>query len=145
MGQDISKSITPPPLSLTDCMVNGKIDIPQYKYYRRWLDDMDDNNVFINFNHNLNQNKIGSSKSNRKREQRHRAVKRNKLLVRNDDGSLRELRPKDTLWYALHVNKPPRNQQLDDQFRMRFRLPYESFVSLSKELTEHELFHKWSC
>ena len=128
MGQDISKSITPPPLSLTDCMVNGKIDIPLYKYNCRRLDDTDDNNIFMNLNHNLNQNKIGSSKSKHKREQRHRAAKRNKSLVRNDDGSLRELRPKDILWYVLYVNKPPQNQRLADQFRMRFRLPYESCV-----------------
>ena len=72
-------------------------------------------------------------------------MKRHKLLVREKDGSLRELRPKDTLWYAYYVNTPPRNKRLANQFRMRFRLPYESFVSLSKELTEHELFDQWCC
>ena len=39
MGQDISKSITPPPLTLHHCFVDGKIDIPRYLYYRRKLDD----------------------------------------------------------------------------------------------------------
>ena len=28
---------------------------------------------------------------------------------------------------------------------MRGRLPYESFVSLSKDLIEHGLFDKWYC
>lgn len=28
---------------------------------------------------------------------------------------------------------------------MRFRLPYESIISLNKELKEHELFDQWYC
>ena len=35
MGQDISKSITPPQLSLTDYIVDGQIDITRYIYYQK--------------------------------------------------------------------------------------------------------------
>ena len=35
MGQDISKSYIPPPLSLRDCYVDGEIDLVRYRLYRR--------------------------------------------------------------------------------------------------------------
>ena len=42
MGQDISKSLNPPPLSLQDCLVNGKFDLTRYVYYRRKIDMIND-------------------------------------------------------------------------------------------------------
>ena len=42
MGQDISKSLNPPPLTLQDCLVNGKFDLTQYVYYRRKIDMIND-------------------------------------------------------------------------------------------------------
>ena len=35
MGQDVSKAITPPLLTLHDCIVEDQIDIRWYLYYRR--------------------------------------------------------------------------------------------------------------
>ena len=42
MGQDLSKSIVPPPLSLQDCLTNGGIDPVRYITYRRRLDKLND-------------------------------------------------------------------------------------------------------
>ena len=72
------------------------------------------------------------------------SVKHYRLLIRDDDGSLRELKPKDTLWYALYVNNPPRNNQLKRKFRLRFRMPYDHFISTSDNLSKHEMFSGYS-
>ena len=72
-------------------------------------------------------------------------MKRHKLLVRDDDGTLRELRSKDTLWYYLYANTPPLNKHLFRQFRMRFCMPYDSFISLSNEIKNHDIFNHWLC
>ena len=122
MGQDISTSLNPPPLSLQDCLVGGKFNVTRYMYYRRKMDIFNDDVLFQPF------------PSPKKRKfQDHckihksvalRSVKRHKLLVRNDDGTLRELTPQDTLWYLKYVQTPPRNDRLKKQFRQRFRMPY---------------------
>ena len=72
-------------------------------------------------------------------------MKRHRLLVREEDGTLRELRSKYMLWYRLYVNTPPRNKRLSHQFRMRFRMPYDSFISLSNEIKHHDIFNRWLC
>ena len=70
MGHDISKSITPPPLSLTDCLVDGEIDMCRYKYYRRRLDDMNQNNIFSNLESNRKRKMKESINSNPKRQKK---------------------------------------------------------------------------
>ena len=72
-----------------------------------------------------------------------RSIKRHKLLVRNEDGELREILPIDTLWYVLFIANPPRNKRLLKQFRLRFRMPYDSFLSLSDDLVKHEIFTRY--
>ena len=39
MGSNLSKSITPPPISFQDCLINGNVDIARYLYYCRKKDD----------------------------------------------------------------------------------------------------------
>ena len=73
-------------------------------------------------------------------------MKRHKSLVRDDDGSLREIRPQNTLlylMYLLYVNQPPLNDRMHQTFRNRFRLPYESFLSLSVDISGDPFFAKW--
>ena len=139
MGQDISKSITPPPLTLHHCFVDGKIDIPRYLYYRRKLDDQIELSQSISNRLNTKR-KFDEGQSPIVQCRKKRSVKRHKLLVRDDDDSLRELTPKDTLWYLLYVHTPPRNDRLRRQFRLRFRMPYDTFVSMCGDLTNHEMF-----
>ena len=35
MGQEISQSYTPPPLTLRDCIIDGQIDLARYRLYAR--------------------------------------------------------------------------------------------------------------
>ena len=35
MGQSISKASSAPPLTLRDCLVNGRIDLTRYRLYAR--------------------------------------------------------------------------------------------------------------
>ena len=37
MGNDLSSSIVPPPLSVNDCIVNGELDLMRYYMYKRKL------------------------------------------------------------------------------------------------------------
>ena len=40
MIEDISNSIVPPPLSLTDCLFDGQIDPIRYLFYQRRCSDL---------------------------------------------------------------------------------------------------------
>ena len=46
-----------------------------------------------------------------KREKLH-IVKKHKLIVRDDNGELRELLPKDTMWYQMYVMNGPFNSRI---------------------------------
>ena len=72
-----------------------------------------------------------------------RSVKKHKLLVRDHDGRLREILPTDTLWYQLYVSQPPSSSRHAKLFRQRFRLPYQSFLELSSQLFNHDMFIQW--
>ena len=101
MGQDISKSITPPPLTLTDCLVNGQIDTVRYTYYRQRKDDIQNSNYIIS---NITSKKrIFDALPTSKKLNTKMSVKRHKLLIRDDDGQLSELTRKDSHWYKLYV------------------------------------------
>ena len=60
----------------------------------------------------------------------HRSVKRHPMLVRDSNGTLRDLRPEDTLWYLLYVANPPVTLRMLKLFRLRFRVPYDTFFDL---------------
>ena len=73
-----------------------------------------------------------------------RSRKKHLLLVRTDDGGLREILPKDTLWYNLYIKEPPRNKRIADLFRRRFRLPYASFLTLLDNIKQHPSFVEYT-
>ena len=77
--------------------------------------------------------------TSRKKPRAPRSVKRHKLIVRDSDGFLREIRPTDTLWYLLYVGHPPLTERIYKKIRQRFRLPYESFIQLSDEIFQSSL------
>ena len=68
------------------------------------------------------------------------SVKRYKLLVCDNDGSLCEIKPTNTLWYLLYVKDPPCNNRMAKLFRFRFCLPYNEFMTLVSELKGHDFF-----
>ena len=43
----------------------------------------------------------------------------------------------------LYVANPPRNKRLLEKFRLRFRMPYISFLLLSDDLGNHEIFSRY--
>jgi len=47
MGQNVSKSLIPPPLTLQDCLVNGKVDLARSIYYRRQQDYIVVDNLIV--------------------------------------------------------------------------------------------------
>ena len=58
--------------------------------------------------------------------------------------SLRGIRLEDTLWCMLYVGNSPLNERMLQQFRNRFRIPYESFLFLYDDITNHPCFAQWS-
>ena len=80
----------------------------------------------------------------RKKRKALRSCKSHGIYVRDDDGSLREIMPTDTLWYLLYVVQAPANERLHQLFRIRVRMPYDSFISLSHELMSHSSFIRWT-
>ena len=144
MGQDISKGLNPPPLTLQYCVVDGSIDILRYKCYKRRCDDYDKSIGMLRMRALKKRKLADIEMSKPKKRAKKRSVKRHKLIVRDNDGTLREIRPTDTLWYLLYVNQPPLNERLLRLFRTRFRMPYESFISLSEEIMVHSCFVRWT-
>ena len=144
MGQDLSIALIPPPLTLQDCIINGRFDITRYLYFRRTLDHYEDVDHIISNNASRKRRISIKMENQRKKARAPRSVKRHKVLVRENDGSLREILPTDTLWYLLYVAHPPQNKRLSDKFRLRFRLPYDVFLELSEEIKHHELFQQWT-
>ena len=72
-----------------------------------------------------------------------RSVKKHKLFVRSDDGTLRVLTPRDTLWYLLYVKNTIQDERLKKIFRTRFRVPHYYFNQLSDDIAAHESFSRW--
>ena len=137
MGQDISKSFTPPPLSFRDCLVDGRIDITRYRIYarRQYEDAYNDPNF--------------STKSKRKHDESetkkkvNRSVKRHIIQFPNPDGTMRNVTFKDSTWYNLYIHNPPTSKRQLKIFRRRFRLPYEEFIKMVEDLKTHENFIRW--
>ena len=57
------------------------------------------------------------------------------MLTRDQTGN--------TLWYLLYTKNPPLNNRLLQQFRRRFRIPYEAFLNLSVDIKNDIGFAQW--
>ena len=147
MGQDISKAYTPPPLSFRDCLVDGRIDVSRYMVYSQSLqneEETDELEELIHLNSRKRDNENSTISSNKKAQKATRSIKRHPILCRADDGTLREATQEDSTWFRLYIATPPVGERLLKQFRNRFRLPYNDFISLCNDLITNELFHRWS-
>ena len=147
MGHDHSKPLLLPPLSFKDCFVDGEVDISRYLYYRRKRDEIDGANTkhlerFVSKKRKIHGFTEAPSSSSNTSTNIRRSVKKQRLFVRDNDGSLRELLPTDTLWYLLYVKSPLQDERLLKSFRNRFRLPYSSFLDLSDEINMNEEFNR---
>ena len=149
MGSDISKSLTPPPLTFQDCLCHdGTVDLARYLYYAKRRQECNYTQkhaqILECFNHKRKRHSIDDGSSS-KSQNSCRRVKRHKLLVRLKDNSLRELRPEDTHWYLVYVLNPPTSKRQLNLFRNRFRIPYSDFIDLYNEVYNHEIFSRWRC
>ena len=78
----------------------------------------------------------------RKKEQQ-RSVKRHKVIVRENDGSLHEMRLVHTLWYLLYVAHLPSSKHMLNLVWLRFRMYYASFLQLCDNVEANPIFKRW--
>ena len=87
MSNNISQDITPPPLILQYCLINGRINLPRYYWYKRRRDDEQHS---IRLNECVNQKKIKHDvvvKPTGGKQKIIRSVKKHRVLVRDSDGT----------------------------------------------------------
>ena len=145
MGNSLEKAFMNPPFTFQQCFVNDELDLARYLMYRRRIDEIDDAMSAahqIYFNIQKRKRKLDSEYVKSSKRKYIRTVQAHRILVREDDGSLREVKPQDTLWYLLYVRQPPRNHRLAALYRRRFRLPYGSFLQLLDDLRNHPSFRE---
>ena len=149
MGQDLSTAFVPPPTSFQQCFIDGEFSLPRYIVFKRNRDIEDQRfKMMMDFFSRKKKRKfediIGDDISiSESSSSSTRSVKKHKLLVRSDDGTIRALTPTDTLWYLLYVKTPPQDNRLKSLFRTRFRVPYSYFIELSNEIYENDIFSRW--
>ena len=146
MGNSLKKAILNPPVTFSQCFVNNEFDVARYFIYRRRKEESDDAmnmltqihlDIQVKKKRKLEDLNVETSKRTRLT---YRTVKKYKILIQNDDGTLRELQPIDTMWYHLYLKEPPRNKRVALLFRRRFRLPYQNFLMLLHDISNHPSF-----
>mmetsp|Transcript_29947 Transcript_29947/g.34790 ORF Transcript_29947/g.34790 Transcript_29947/m.34790 type:complete len:155 (-) Transcript_29947:485-949(-) len=138
-------STLPPPSSLRDCIVNGKIDVNRWFALRRKRRYANSHAILQSIIDRHRRRSTEPVEEVLIKRQHYRSVKKYKILVRDSaNGGTREIKPTDTLWYLLYIETSPRNSRLLKLFRQRFRLPHHSFLELANEISQHKLFARWS-
>ena len=142
---DIASYLEPPPISITDCLVNGEIDIHRYWMYQRGKRRKDIQSNILNsiIRKHQNKRKRGNEEVFISPRKRVRSVKRHKLFYRDSDGHLKEFKSCNTLWWLLYVNQAPRNDRQRKIFRSRFRLPHADYLELANDCANDPLFKQW--
>ena len=103
MGQNISKNSTPPPLTLQDCLVDGKLDIVRYLYFKRRMDAFDEQFEELINPFGMKKRKLSDLDDSNTNDgmKKQRSCKKSKLLVRDEDGNLIELKPHLKNYHSL--------------------------------------------
>jgi hypothetical protein len=62
-----------------------------------------------------------------------------------DDGPLELISPQESSWYVMYVSNIliSSDARMMEKFRMRFRLPYPSYLELVKAVRSHPIFDRW--
>ena len=148
MGNDISRSIIPPPLSINDCVVDGELDLMRYYMYKRrqriQLIQSTQLKEIVNLKRKRNEVTLSSKEQSHYRERKQRRLKKRKLWIRGEDGNLRALMPTDTVWFKLYIEQPILGTYMRKLFRCRFRLCHHSYLGLLDEMRGHKLFERWN-
>ena len=99
MGANFSSDITPPPLTLRDCIIDGRVNISRYYYYRRRLDAINKSNSYLQRTRKTKRKfrlHLNTDSQHKRQRRQHQSVKNHNLYVRGEDGSIREVTPEDT-------------------------------------------------
>ena len=76
-------------------------------------------------------------------KRRHQFKKQRAIWV-DDDGSVRRISPRQTVWYSVYILKPDlEDPKFHKIFRRRFRLLFAQFLDLGDRLEAHEIFARW--
>ena len=81
--------------------------------------------------------KLVESKSNnkespkKKRTKGNTSMKRHSMLLRIDDGQIRDANFKDSSWLHLCISYPPEGKRLNTIFRRLFRVPHSKILEHS--------------
>ena len=148
MGNDISLSITPQPLSVNDCFINGELDLIRYYMYKRRLRRQllrhTQLKEIVNHKRKGYVDTLLSNKQPNYKKRKWRSVKKRIFWIRGEDDNLRVMTPKDTVWFKLYIEPPILGTVMRKLFRNRFRLYHQSFLDLLDEIQQHKLFERWN-
>ena len=107
MGNNISSSIIPPPLSLNDCLVDGELDLMWYYMYKMRLIKQSFQSTALHDIIRLKRKRcydtLASNKHSKKKRMK-RTMTKYQLWIRDSDGILRRIQPTDTMWFKLYVD-----------------------------------------
>ena len=137
-----------PVLNILDCFIDGQCDTHCYNRYRNARDETEQQQLALFFRNRRKRQLRSktSNPSNARKRCRKRTTKKHHLQIRLPDGSLRNITSSDTNWYHMYISNSPRNTRKHQQFRNRFRMPYESFLNFVDDIQRHEMFSRWmSC
>ena len=83
MGNDISRSTIPPPISINDCVAGGELDLMQYYIYkrrtRRQLLQSTQLNEIVNHKRKWYEDTLSSMEQSHIRKKKKRSVKKRQL------------------------------------------------------------------
>ena len=79
-----------------------------------------------------------------RRDRTPKSVFRHPMMIRNDDGSTSEMKPKDSLWQILYISNPPQSRRQKKIFRNRFRIPYDMFLDIVEQISQEDEFSQWT-
>ena len=61
------------------------------------------------------------------------------------NGEQFQVTPRSSVWYIVYVTNPVlEDENFHKKFRLRFRVPYDSFIRLSQEMKRSTLFEQWN-
>ena len=138
--------------SITDCIngADGSIDVDKFLLHtdevvsrQKWATAtvMD----LLDVRSNLQSLPPPESSPVQPREIRKRAPRRVWARKSTEDAPLELISPQESCWYVMYVSNVLilEDSRLMDKFRVRFRLPYPSYLELVEAVKSHEIFDCW--
>ena len=105
----MSSSALPPSLSLRECCADGSLDVIRYHRHSKKKRHANGSHLALQSTMSKNRGRNTKHVDVSMKRQRSRSAKKNKILLRDLSGSIREIKPTDTLWYVLRIESSPRS------------------------------------